>query len=131
MNLPPPSRTLALVLRVSIALVWIFHGLYSKILGGIPRHRLIVARILGERIATPATLTIGALEVLLGLWVLSGKRRPACALAQTVAIIAMNTLEILRADDLLVSAAGMIALNFVFLCVVWYWALVNASDKRA
>jgi hypothetical protein len=46
--------------------VWVFHGLYSKILKGIPRHQLIVGRILGERYARPATKLIGCGEVLLG-----------------------------------------------------------------
>jgi cbb3-type cytochrome oxidase subunit 3 len=35
----------------------------------------------------------------------------------------MNTLEILLARDLLISAPGMVALNLCFLGVVWYWAL--------
>lgn len=106
-----------------IGSVWLFHGLYSKILDGIPRHRLIVGRILGDEIAGPATVGLGILEILLGLWAFSGRCRRACALVQTLAIISMNTLEILLADDLLISAGGMVALNLGFLALVWYWAV--------
>lgn len=110
------------LLGVGIASVWLFHGLYSKIFHGIPRHRQIVARVLGEGLADPLTIVIGSLEAILGIWILSGRRRPACALVQTLAIVGMNTLEVLLAKDLLISAFGMVALNLGFLFMVWLWA---------
>lgn len=58
--------------RVFIAGVWIFHGLYSKILDGIPRHKQIIGKILGEEVADAATVAIGVMEILLGCWVLTG-----------------------------------------------------------
>lgn len=109
--------------RFLIAAVWIFHGLFSKLLGGIPRHEIIVARILGEGFARPATLMIGLLEIGLGLWVLTGRKRVLCAATQTLAITSMNTLEIFLARDLLISAPGMVALNAAFLACVWWWAI--------
>ncbi|MBU6328082.1 MAG: hypothetical protein KGQ89_10665, partial [Verrucomicrobia bacterium] len=105
-----------------VAAVWIFHGLYSKILDGVPRHRMIVARILGEDIAKPATMFIGAMEVMLGLWVILEKRKRLCAATQTAALVTMNTLEILFARDLLINAPGMVILNAVFIFVIWRWA---------
>ncbi len=106
-----------------IGSVWIFHGLYSKILNGIPRHRLIVERILGDRIARSATKAIGCLEVLLGVWAFTGFARVECAVVQTLAMVGMNVLEIILAGDLLISAIGMVILNFGFLAVIWRWAL--------
>lgn len=116
------SHQIRRLLGVGIASVWLFHGLYSKIFHGIPRHRQIVARVLGEGLAGPVTIAVGSLEVILGIWILSGRRRPACALVQTLAILGMNTLEILLAKDLLISAFGMVALNLMFLAIVWLWA---------
>lgn len=116
------SHQIRRLLGVGIASVWLFHGLYSKIFHGIPRHRQIVARALGEGLAGPVTIAVGSLEVILGIWILSGRRRPACALVQTLAILGMNTLEILLAKDLLISAFGMVALNLMFLAIVWLWA---------
>ena len=109
--------------RILIAGVWIFHGLYSKILNGIPRHRLIVGKILGDEWERSAVLAVGIAEVLLGAWVLSRRRPRACAATQTMAIVAMNTLEILYARDLLISALGMVMLNAVFLTIAWWVAL--------
>ncbi|HEY8990962.1 MAG TPA: DoxX-like family protein [Luteolibacter sp.] len=111
-----------LLLRLLTGGVWVFHGLFSKLLDGIPRHRLIVGRILGDELARPAVLAVGVLEICLGLWALSGHWRKTCATVQTLGIVAMNALEILFARDLLISAPGMVALNAGFLGLVWYWA---------
>lgn len=110
--------------------VWVFHGLWSKVLGQIPRHELIVARILGDAWAAPATLAIGLCEIAMGLWVFTGLFRRTCATVQTLALVAMNTLEILIARDLLISAPGMVALNLVFLSLVWLWALGAPHCRR-
>ncbi|MES2476259.1 MAG: DoxX-like family protein [Verrucomicrobiota bacterium] len=112
------------LLTIFIGSVWVFHGLYSKISNGIPRHRQIVERILGEGIAESATLAIGLLEIGLGLWIFSGFQRRTCALMQTLALVSMNFLEILLAKDLLISASGMVALNLGFIALIWYWASV-------
>jgi hypothetical protein len=96
--------------------------LYSKILGGIPRHRMIVARVLGEDWAQAATLAVGICEILLGIWAFTHRWPRTCALVQTIAILTMNTLEISRAPDLLISAPGMVALNCGFLALGWYSA---------
>lgn len=119
------STTFHFVITGFIGSVWVFHGLYSKICAGIPRHGMIVERVLGERIAGQATLFIGVMEVLLGFWVYTRFKRRACALVQTLAIVAMNALEILLARDLLISALGMVALNSAFILLMWYWALVG------
>jgi predicted Co/Zn/Cd cation transporter (cation efflux family) len=117
------------LMGILIGSVWVFHGLYSKISNGIPRHRLIVGRILGEGIADSATFAIGLMEILLGLWAYSGRWRKGCALVQTLAITAMNSLEIYLAKDLLISAPGMVVLNLAFLSLIWYWAFSQHSPK--
>lgn len=99
-----------------------FHGLYSKLLDGIPRHRLIVARVLGDDLAVVATRAVGAGEILLGMWAFSHRWPRSCAVVQTLAIVTMNVLEIARAPDLLISAPGMVALNLGFLALGWYSA---------
>jgi hypothetical protein len=38
----------SLSLRLFLAAVWLVNGVWCKILDGVPRHREIVARILGE-----------------------------------------------------------------------------------
>jgi uncharacterized membrane protein YphA (DoxX/SURF4 family) len=119
---PASTRRFHFALRILIGSVWVFHGLYSKVLDGIPRHRMIVARVLGDEVAAVATVAIGVLEILLGIWAFSHRQPRACAAVQTAAIVAMNSLEIARAPDLLISAPGMLLLNAAFLAIGWYSA---------
>lgn len=116
------SETCHILAQITIGSVWVFHGLYSKILNGIPRHRQIVGKILGTAIAPMATRIIGLLEVLLGVWVFTGWQPIGCAAVQTAAILAMNTLEIIFAREFLISAIGMVILNLAFLALIWHWA---------
>jgi DoxX-like family len=120
LNLQP--ERLHLAAQIGIGSVWVFHGLYSKILDGIPRHRLIVGKILGTERARIATKTIGLLELLLGVWAIVGWHPIWCATVQTAALMAMNSLEILLARELLISAIGMVALNLGFISLIWWWA---------
>jgi hypothetical protein len=46
-----------------------------------------------------------------------------CAVVQTAAVVAMNSLEIFLARELLISAIGMVILNLGFLSLVWHWAI--------
>ncbi len=74
------------------------------------------------RRAQVATRAIGVMEFLLGVWAFSGWQPVWCASIQTAAIVAMNSLEILLARELLISAVGMLVLNCGFLSLVWWWA---------
>ena len=89
---------------------------------------MIVGKILGAANADWATKTIGLLEVLLGVWAFTGWHPVLSAVVQTVAIVAMNTLEISFAAEFLISGIGMVILNFGFLALVWSWALFSPSS---
>jgi hypothetical protein len=125
MNLFIQSGLFHIVAQIVIGSVWVFHGFYSKILNGIPRHRLIVGKILGTSHAGVFTKLIGLLEVFLGIWAFTGWHPVGSATVQTVAILAMNTLEIILAEELLISAVGMVVLNLGFLTLIWHWALFS------
>ncbi len=90
-----------LVNRAAIAAVWLANGLVCKLLGLLPRHELIVARILGSAHAGLLTKAIGAGEVLLAFWVLSGRRAGWAVNVQIALILTMNVLESFLAPDLL------------------------------
>ena len=116
-------------LRIGTAVVWLLFGVGFKVLDLVPRHRRIVASILGERVAGTATVLIGVAEAGLALWILSGVRPRLCVVAQTVAIVTMNTLELAFARDLLLAPVPMLCANVLFLGVGWYCAL-RAPDRR-
>lgn len=110
-------------IRIVTALVWILFGLGFKVLGLVPRHRGIVAAVLGEAAAGPVTVAVGLGETALGLWILSGIRPRLCAAAQTLALASMNALELAYARERLLAPVPMVAANALFLAVGWYAAL--------
>ena len=112
-------------LRLALASVWLVFGLAFKALDAVPRHRQIVARMLGERASRSLTTAIGIGEVGLGLWMVSGRWLVVCVGVQSVLIVVMNTLEIRYARDLLFSPVAMVMANAVFLALGWYVALAS------
>ena len=91
-------------------------GLGCKVLGLVPRHREIVARILGEEFAGPITIAIGIGEIGIAAWILSGFRPRLCATAQIGLVAVMNVIEFALARDLLLFGAvnAVVALAFIF-----------------
>lgn len=111
------------LLRYAIAAVWLVFGLGFKVFNLMPRHRRIVARVLGERFAAPITICVGLGEAGIGVWMASGRELVACVALQTLAIVSMNTLELIKARDLLLSAPFMLVANVVLLTAGWFVAL--------
>ena len=93
--------TLHRLLTYATAAVWLINGLFCKVLNLVPRHKQIVARILGDQYAPVLTVTIGVSEMLMALWILSRIRSRLCALAQIGLVAVMNSIEFVLAPDLL------------------------------
>lgn len=117
------------ILTFAIAAVWLIFGLGFKVLGMVPRHRLIVAAVIGEAASGPLTIIVGVAETGLAFWILTRVRPRLCATVQSLAIVVMNTFEITYAENLLLSPVLMICANALFLGAVWYWAL-NIPARR-
>lgn len=110
-------------LRLGVALVWLVFGLLFKALDAVPRHRQIVARVVGPERAGIIFWVVALSEIGLGTWMLVGRGLPLCMAAQTLLIVTMNALELRLARDLLLSPIGMVSANVVFLSLGWYVAL--------
>lgn len=123
------TRKTLIAIRIGAAAVWFTFGVVFKMLGAVPRHRLIIASVLGDEIAGPATILIGGAEAVIGIWTLSGFLPRTCAALQTVALASMNSLELFFARHLLLAPIPMVCANLVFLAVVWYGAL-NSEEGR-
>src|SRR5207248_5358964 len=101
--------------------VLLIHGLYNKLLGGSPRHLLIVQSVPGLAGTTGVRLlrAIGLFETGLAAWVLSGVAPALCAAVQTTVLLSMNVVELRFARPLLLWPAGLVPLNLVFLALAW------------
>jgi len=89
------------ILNYGIAIIWIINGLFCKLLNLVPRHELIVSRILGIEHARLLTVLIGLSELLMSIWILSRFKSKINALTQIVIIAVMNTLEFILVPELL------------------------------
>lgn len=121
------------ILKILIALVWLINGLFCKVLNLVPRHQLIVARILGEDYSGLLTKTIGFLEILMCIWMLSGIKSRICILLQIGIVLTMNIIEFAVAPDLLLFGKLnlLVAITFTGILVVYEFVLINPSRTQA
>ena len=117
------------VLTILISLVWLINGLVCKVLGFVPRHQQIVAKILGEQYSYVITKTIGGLEILMFVWVISRIKHRLCAVTQIILVAVMNTLEFILAPELLLFGRfnSLIALAFIF--IIYYNEFVVSKQN--
>ena len=62
-----PEASLLDGVRIAIGLVWIVFGLLFKVANLVPRHRRIVARVVGERFSGSIVFAVGLAEAGLGV----------------------------------------------------------------
>ncbi len=87
----------------------------------VPRHQLIVERILGSEYAHTLTRFIGLLEILMAVWILSGIKSRLNALIQIIIIGSMNVLEFFLAEDLLLWGKFNIILAFILISIIYLY----------
>jgi hypothetical protein len=107
------------ILTIGICLVWLINGLYCKVLNQVPRHELIVARIIGEEYAPILTRAIGVSEILMVLWIFSGMKSKWCAWSQIFLVAIMNIIEFTLVPDLLLFGKFNIIIATMFIITVY------------
>jgi uncharacterized membrane protein YphA (DoxX/SURF4 family) len=110
-----------LLIRVAIAAVWLYEGLYCKLLGGIAHQEQVVAAhpLFNARTANVMLKSLGVVEVCLGLWLLSGFQMWYAALASTVLLVGLNTNGVIFSRKYIPDPGGMVVKNFAFLLLTW------------
>ena len=117
----PPLLPPFWLIRIAVAAVWLYEGLWCKLLGGEKRQLEIIEAVphMGPRIGAPFLKLLGAVEVALALWALSGVLPIPCAAVQTLLLIALNASGLFWARRLIHDPGGMVVKNFAFLVLVW------------
>ncbi|MBP1687069.1 MAG: hypothetical protein H6Q33_3212 [Deltaproteobacteria bacterium] len=112
---------LCLVSQIAVAAVWLYEGLWCKLLGGIPHQVDVVEAVpfFSRQSALWILRAIGVVECALALWVLSGWQPLLAAGAQTALLVTMNSGGLLWARQTIPDPAGMIVKNFAFLVLAW------------
>ncbi len=111
--------TVRILLRISIAAVWIYQGFWHKVLDVTGRHRTIMEQALGTSFGGPALKMLGAFEVLLGMLVLLGWRLHLTAAVQTILLCGMNAAGLMFASAHIPDPGGMLTMNFAFIMAIW------------
>ncbi|MET7421992.1 DoxX-like family protein [Dactylosporangium sp. NPDC005555] len=100
--------------RAAVAAVWLYEGLWCKILGGDPAQREIVAEV-----PMLSLTAIGVAETALAVWVLTGRHARAAAVVQTVLLVAFNAGGLLLAADHIADPGRMLTANAALLALAW------------
>jgi len=116
-------------LNIVIALVWLVNGLVCKIANLVPRHEQIVGQILGETYAVALTRTIGLLEILMFLWIVSRIKPKVCAITQIVVILTMNCIEFMTAPNLLLFGKFNLLFALLFSGLIYANAFVFSKNQ--
>src|SRR3954469_12435575 len=119
--------------RLAAALVWLYQGLWCKLLGRCPGHRAIVQTVpgLAGAAGTAVLAGVGTIEAGLAVWVLSGWRPRLAALAQTLLLVGMNGGGLLWGRGHIADPGAMITQNLAFLTLVWLVAARAAETDRS
>lgn len=115
------------LVRLSIASVWFYQGLWCKVLGGVPHQEAVISAVpfLDAVHVRLALITLGLVECGVAVWVLSGKRMHQAANVQTALLVAMNGGGLIWAWHLIPDPVGMVVQNLAFLALIWI-----ASEDR-
>jgi hypothetical protein len=116
------------VIRAAVAAVWLYEGLWCKLLRGQPHEFKVVAAVprLGPADGAVFLRALGVAEVALALWTLSAAAPLECAVAQTLLLVALNGGGLLWARHIIHDPAGMVVKNLAFLVLVWVAASLPA-----
>ena len=109
------------LIRVAVAAVWIYEGLWCKLLRGQPHELEVVEAVpyFGPRIGALFLQVLGGVEVTLGVWTLSAIAPLLCAVTQTLLLVTLNTSGLIWARHIIHDPGGMLVKNFAFLALVW------------
>lgn len=114
--LPPPW-----LMHVAVAAVWLYEGLWCKLLNGEPGQKRIVqaAAHHGLPVGSVFFVSLGILETGIAIWVLCGIAPFVCVVVQTGLLVGLNAGGLLWARHLIHDPAGMVIKNFAFLVLAW------------
>jgi uncharacterized membrane protein YphA (DoxX/SURF4 family) len=116
------------LLRIAVALVWIYQGLWHKLLAVDARHLEIVAAASALLPPRFALGLIGLSETIIAVSILCRWKQRMFAWLQIGMLVVMNAGGIIFAGDKIPDIGGMLTMNLVFVLAIW--GLANHGDWR-
>lgn len=114
------------LIRLSVAAVWIYEGIWCKLLRGRPDEFAVVKAVpfYGPRFGEQFLIILGIAEASIGIWVISAVTPVICASVQTILLILLNLSGIKWSVKHIHDPAGMVIKNFAFLMLAWVAASI-------
>jgi len=124
LSLPP-----LVLVRGVVAAVWLYEGLWCKLLGRETRQVDVVEAVprLGKLVGRPFLLALGVVETMLAAWVMSGVAPGVCAIVQTALLVTLNANGLLWARHIIHDPGGMVVKNVSFLTLAWVAAAMSGA----
>jgi len=121
------------LLQAAVAAVWLYEGMWCKVLGRSPHEFEVVAQVPFLAPATSHALlrVLGIVETALAVWILAGWQPIAAAIAQTVLLVTLNAAGIYFSRHRIPDPAGMLVKNAAFLVLAWVAASAAAKGAAA
>ena len=113
--------------------VWLYHGLWCKLLARCPEQVDVVAAVpwlRGSR-AKVVLLGIGLVETALAAWVVSGRQPRVAAAGGTALVAGMNAAGLVFGRRHIPAAKIMLAENAAFIALAWLAAEQDARAREA
>lgn len=109
------------LIRGAVAAVWLYEGLWCKLLRGEPHEFEVVKAVprYGARYGIPFLMALGVIEVVIAAWVLSRAEPFFCAIVQTVLLVSLNANGLIWSRHVIHDPRGMLIKNFAFLVLAW------------
>ena len=115
------SPKFVFAIRCVLALIWLYNGLWLKIVAVDPHHLDIVQAVFQISVNQAADFlnVIGVLETLLGIGILSGLFHRFVNYFQMFILIAMNSIGIVGGEGSISNPAGLLIMNLpTILCAI-------------
>ena len=121
------------LLQSAVAAVWLYEGLWCKVLGRSPHEFEVVEQVpfLAPATAHALLRVLGLVETALAAWILAGWQPIAAAVAQTALLVGLNAAGIYFSRHRIPDPAGMLVKNAAFLVLAWVTASVVAQRAAA
>jgi len=117
------------LLRASVAAVWLYEGLWCKLLGREPGQVRVVESVprLGPSFGRAFLFALGLFETAIAAWVIWGAAPGLCAVTQTALLVTLNVNGLLWARHVIHDPGGMVVKNVAFLLLAWVTATMTGG----
>jgi uncharacterized membrane protein YphA (DoxX/SURF4 family) len=124
-------RTVKRVARITLGFIWLYQGSVPKLFTKVPMEQEIVERTGLYLISPHSTIAaIGTLEILFGLWLVSGYRERLACVTTALFLLVLSVLVVIEEPSLLAGPFGGIIKNVsLFACAWIVWKLSLHTDN--